>query len=58
LSEDTHNVLKRKLSFDEMIEHLEQKKVKFDLITKDDAKEILQKSNYFYKITAYDGLSN
>ena len=53
MSEDTHNVLKRKLSFDEMIEHLEQKKVKFDLITKDDAKEILQKSNYFYKITAY-----
>lgn len=36
-----------------MIEHLEEKNVKFNLISKEDAKEILQTSNYFYKITAY-----
>lgn len=44
---------KRKLSFDEMIEHLDEKNVKFDLISKENAKVILQTSNYFYKITAY-----
>ncbi|HHW35987.1 MAG TPA: Abi family protein [Bacillales bacterium] len=36
-----------------MIGHLDQKNVKFELITKDEAKNILQTSNYFYKITAY-----
>ncbi|MEK5100927.1 Abi family protein [Cytobacillus sp. FSL M8-0252] len=45
--------LKRKLNFNEMIEHLDGKNVKFDLISKENAKKILQTSNYFYKITAY-----
>ncbi|SMB88825.1 Abi-like protein [Desulfonispora thiosulfatigenes DSM 11270] len=36
-----------------MIEHLVKKNVKFDLISKEEAKKILQTSNYFYKITAY-----
>lgn len=52
-NESTSIALKRKLSFDEMIEHLVDKNVKFNLITKEDAKKILQTSNYFYKITAY-----
>lgn len=53
MEQSTQKILKKKLSFDEMIEHLDQKNVKFELITKDEAKNILQTSNYFYKITAY-----
>lgn len=53
MKQSTQKILKKKLSFDEMIEHLDQKNVKFELITKDEAKDILQTSNYFYKITAY-----
>ncbi|MEI3599945.1 Abi family protein, partial [Oceanobacillus sp. MO10714A] len=53
MGQSTLEILKRKLSFGEMIEHLEEKNIKFNLITKDEAKEILQTSNYFYKITAY-----
>ncbi|WLR52482.1 Abi family protein [Bacillus tianshenii] len=53
MEQSTQKILKKKLSFDEMIKHLDQKNVKFDLITKDEAKDILQTSNYFYKITAY-----
>lgn len=44
---------KRKYSFDEMIAHLEKKKVGFNLIPKEQAKEILINSNYYYKISAY-----
>lgn len=36
-----------------MIDHLVQKGIKFELISKEEAKNILQTSNYFYKITAY-----
>ena len=53
MNESTGSAIKRKLSFDEMIEHLDNKNVKFDLISKDEAKTFLQESNYFYKITAY-----
>ncbi|QKS72677.1 Abi family protein [Paenalkalicoccus suaedae] len=53
MTNGTEKVPKRKLSFDEMIQHLEYKNVKFNLISKEDAKEILETSNYFYKITAY-----
>ncbi|MBP1970753.1 hypothetical protein J2Z83_002889 [Virgibacillus natechei] len=53
MEQSTQKILKRKLSFDEMIEHLNQKNVKFELITKQEAKDILQTSNYFYKLTAY-----
>ncbi|MCJ7843382.1 Abi family protein [Lederbergia sp. NSJ-179] len=53
MEQSTQKILKRKLSFDEMIEHLDQKNIKFELITREEAKNILQTSNYFYKITAY-----
>ncbi len=53
MEQSTQRILKRKLTFDEMIEHLEQKSVKFELISKLEAKRILEISNYFYKITAY-----
>lgn len=44
---------KKKISFDEMIEHLDKKKIRFELIDKEQAKKILEESNYFYKITSY-----
>lgn len=53
MQQNTQRTLKKKLSFEEMIEHLDQKNVKFELISKEEAKDILQTSNYFYKITAY-----
>ncbi len=45
--------LKPKLTFGEMINHLERKNIKFNLIDKNEAEEMLRSSNYFYKITAY-----
>lgn len=44
---------KRKLSFDEMIDHLESKNITFNIINKKDARIMLEQSNYLYKITAY-----
>ncbi|MGE7604224.1 Abi family protein [Peribacillus sp. NPDC097675] len=44
---------KRKLTFDEMIEHLEEKNIQFNLINKVEARQMLEYSNYLYKITAY-----
>lgn len=51
--EKTQSVLKRKLSFDEMIHHLESKSIKFNIVSQTKAKQILMNSNYFYKITSY-----
>jgi len=51
--ESTKTILKKKLAFNEMINHLENKGVQFDLVSKADAKQILQKSNYFFKIVSY-----
>lgn len=45
--------MKRKFSFDEMIDHLEKKKIGFNIINKEQAKDILVSSNYYYKISAY-----
>ncbi|WP_438314558.1 Abi family protein [Sporosarcina sp. FA9] len=53
MTEKIHSEFKKKLNFDEMIEHLVDKNVKFDIINQESAKSILQNSNYFYKITAY-----
>lgn len=36
-----------------MIEHLEEKQVKFNHTSKEEARIILENSNYFYKITAF-----
>lgn len=46
-------VLKRKLTFEEMIDHLDNKGIQFTIITKEEAKDILQNSNYFFKLTSY-----
>ncbi|UTW68438.1 Abi family protein [Anaerobacillus sp. HL2] len=52
-SKAIRNSIKEKLSFDEMIEHLVQKNVKFELISKEEAIDILRTSNYFIKLLAY-----
>ncbi|WP_158587653.1 Abi family protein [Neobacillus notoginsengisoli] len=44
---------KIKLSFADMIKHLDNKKVGFNIISKTKARKMLEESNYFYKITAY-----
>ena len=44
---------KIKLSYEEQIEHLKKKGVKFNIISEDDAKNILVIKNNFYKITSY-----
>ncbi|MBA4536492.1 Abi family protein [Bacillus aquiflavi] len=45
--------LKKKLTFNEMIDHLENKGVQFNIINKKEAKTILKHSNYFFKLTAF-----
>lgn len=49
----TKDQLKRKLTFDEMILHLKEKNIQFNLISPDKAKYMLEYSNYLYKISAY-----
>lgn len=43
----------KKLTFDQMIEHLKEKGVQFNFVSTENARAILESSNYFYKITAY-----
>ena len=42
-----------KLTFDEMIIHMKNKNIKFNMISEDEAKKILQESNYFFKVLSY-----
>lgn len=51
--DDLTDVLKRKLTFDEMITHLNEKGITFEIITQDNAKDILQNLNYLFKLTSY-----
>lgn len=51
--ESTKTKHRKKLSFDEMIEHFTEKNIKLELINENEAKQILQDSNYFFKITSY-----
>lgn len=50
---DLNIALKKKLTFDEMITHLDDKGITFEIMTKDRAQEILQNLNYFFKLTSY-----
>lgn len=43
----------KKLSFDEIIEQLEEKGVQFKEISKETAKEKLMNSNFYYKIRSF-----
>lgn len=53
ISTKSTGIMKRKLTFDEMIGHLEQKNIQFNLVNKEDARQMLEHSNYLYKISAY-----
>lgn len=44
---------KRKYSYQEMIDHMIEKNIKFDLVSQQDAKEMLRTRNYYFKLTAY-----
>lgn len=44
---------KPKLTFDEMIVHMKNKNIKFNMTSQDEAKRILQESNYFFKVLSY-----
>ena len=47
-------MLKPKLSIDQQIEHMKNEKgIKFNIITEDEAKEFLTNHNYYFRIKAY-----
>ncbi len=37
----------------ELVEHMENKGIKFDLISKEEAIQFLEKSNYYLKLASY-----
>ena len=41
--------MKKLLSIDELIEHMKQKGITFKEVSESDAKEFLQKNNYYMK---------
>ena len=45
--------MKKLLSVDELIEHMKSKGITFEEVSEDDAKEFLQKNNYYMKLAAY-----
>lgn len=45
--------MKKLLSIDELIEHMKQKGITFKEVSESDAKEFLQKNNYYMKLAAY-----
>lgn len=47
------HIVKKLLSVDELIEHMKNKGITFDEVSEDDAKEFLQKNNYYMKLASY-----
>ncbi len=45
--------MKKLLSMDELIEHMKNKGITFNEISENDAKDFLQKNNYYMKLAAY-----
>jgi abortive infection bacteriophage resistance protein len=45
--------MKKKLSVDQQIEHLKEKGVKFQIVSEDEAKKILENNTYYFKLKAY-----
>lgn len=45
--------IRPKLTFDEMIIHMNAKNIKFNMTSEEEAKRILQESNYFFKVLSY-----
>ena len=44
---------KRKLSFDEQIEDLKSKNIRFEIFPEEEAKKFLQYNNYYFKLKSY-----
>lgn len=45
--------MKQLLSIDELIEHMKKKGITFNEVSESDAKDFLQKNNYYMKLAAY-----
>ena len=45
--------MKKMLSIDELIEHMKNKGITFDIVSEEEAKEFLQKNNYYMKLASY-----
>ena len=45
--------MKPLLNTDEMINHMKAKGIKFNIISKDEAKKFLTESNYYMKLASY-----
>ena len=41
------------LNIDEMIEHMKEKGIKFNIISENEAKKFLSESNYYMKLASY-----
>ncbi|UNT96473.1 Abi family protein [Allobaculum mucilyticum] len=48
-----NELTKPELSFDEQIEKMEQDRIEFSIISKEEAKDFLQHNNYFFKLKSY-----
>ena len=46
-------MIKKKLTLDEQIAYMEKKGIKFGIISKKDAKEIISSRTYYFKIKSY-----
>ena len=45
--------MKLLLNTDEMIDHMKEKGIKFNIISEDEAKKFLKESNYYMKLASY-----
>ena len=45
--------MKHILNIDEMIEHMKEKGIKFNIISENEAKKFLSESNYYMKLASY-----
>lgn len=44
---------KRKLTYNEMINHMKKKGIKFNFMSEEEAKKVLKSNTYYYKVTSY-----
>ena len=49
--------MKTLLSVDDLINHMKNKGIKFNIISEDEAKEFLNNNNYYFKLEAYRSLN-
>lgn len=45
--------LKKKLTIDQQIEHMEHKGIQFNLVSKQEAKQFVLESNYYFKLKSF-----